>query len=301
MASPTLLEDLAAIRTRLRDRIDPKLATIVAASVLVHLGIAVWAWTGDVDTGQAYTPSVAQRFYQETIDVRIPDEPVSAVPGVAQPVSPRQVPAPIVKRVTIATKPQVAPDPERLAMLMTGEDSAANGAGEMRRRRPGGDLDKQIAELGTHPVTVGHPGIERPRIGTDQGPLVDVPTLEQAPPKVDRDPGRITVIPTKQPLTTTLTPELVIAKIQNLYIRGLQRCYQRGLVGDAMLAGRVSLAFTIDTAGHTSDTEASGLTDPIDSCIQNQVASWRFPVPRNAKTSQPIEMPFALVLALQSN
>jgi len=301
MASPALLEDLAAVRGRLRDRIDPRLATIIVGSLLAHFGIAVWAWTADVDTGVTLAPSVAQRFYQETIDVRLPEEPPTVgQPGVAAPVAPHQVPAPIVKRVAAVTPRIVEPmDPLRMASLLTGPETAPGGMSDMNRRRPGGDLEKQIAELDHSPITIGRRFTDlTPRLGTDRGPVVEVPPGDPIPAKQGRDPGRIAFAPSKHESGTTLSPDTIVDKIQHSYIVGLRRCYEHGLATEPDLRGKVSLGFTIDASGRTIDGSASGLNTEVDACIQKQVATWRFPVPHDARTHEPTEQPFALGLIL---
>jgi len=91
----------------------------------------------------------------------------------------------------------------------------------------------------------------------------------------------------------TPTINLVLARIQGSYLPGLQRCYvKHGLSHDPSLVAKVSLGFTVDDTGAATDNQARGATPEVDGCIRDQMAGWRFPVPKDS---------FHLSLALQPN
>ena len=83
----------ASVRGSLVDRVDRRLAVIVAGSLMFHLGIAGWAWMQDREKVAGSEGDVAQYDAPkyDVIDVTAPDEPLpvtSGEPGVAAPVKP---------------------------------------------------------------------------------------------------------------------------------------------------------------------------------------------------------------------
>ena len=59
------------------------------------------------------------------------------------------------------------------------------------------------------------------------------------------NPGRIIPGTVHTDETTTLTPDVIIARIKALYLAGLERCYRKALVADPSLTGKVALTFTV--------------------------------------------------------
>ncbi len=308
----------ASIRGSLGDRIDRRLAAIIGASVVLHLGLAVWAWNEDPETRSMLETPVAQTYRQEMLDVTIPDEPPTPAPtatpdsgpGAAAPVTPTQVSRPIVKRPTVGaiTKEpgMTEDDAQRFASILTGSEVGKTGANDLRNRQPGADLGKQIDAVGDRQVVVGgdQKGFrEGPRdhIGTDpKGPQIDAPTQVANTPKQGEEPkGRIQIkpLPPEGP-GTTLTVAMVLDKINTVYMPGLQRCYKKGLVGDAKLGGKVAMSFTVSERGQLDDGSARGVSTEVDSCIGSFMQSWRFAIPRD-KDGDPTDASFALTLALQ--
>lgn len=296
----------ASIRGTLADRIDRRLAAIIGASLLAHIGIAAYAWSTDVDTLPLGISPVAT-YQQDTIEITIPDEP-PAPPGAATPVTPAQTSAPIVRptHVTTSHPPSLRDDDAlRMASILTGGNETPRASGSMHDRQPGGDLDRQLDDARHHTITIGNTDHtsrtdNRTHVGTHTGnPLVDDPTLTRTQ-HVDQTPVHITFTQPKPDQTTTLTPDAVLAKIRDFYMSGLQRCYRRGLVDDATLSGKVSITFTVDSHGAVKDPEATGLTDKVDSCISDQMNAWRFAFPKD-KNGDPTDVTFHVALALQAS
>ena len=305
----------ASIRGSFSDRIDRRLAVIIGGSLLMHVGIATWAWATDRDTGSMFEPKLGE-LHQVTmpdiaLDLTTPQQPDPTAPGTATPVAPIQTPAPIVPRHAIHHDPtpsdpsRLRDDADRMAAILTGNDRGAHGPGEMAHRHPGADLDKQIEDVRDRHISIGDgkptsrdvPGFH---IGTDHGPAVDDPTLTLLSHRPeDQKDGRITLhpIPTHE-VVTTLTVDSVLAKISGAYMAGLQRCYKKGLVRDASLSGKVSLAFTVDETGHLAAKHASGVSTDVDGCIDAQMDSWRFSIPKD-KDGDPTDANFGLMLVLQ--
>jgi hypothetical protein len=92
---------------------------------------------------------------------------------------------------------------------------------------------------------------------------------------------------------------VVLEKIRTAYMSGLQRCYQKGLLHEEGLAGKVRLAFTVSERGQVAEPEASGLTPEVDACISGYMAGWRFGIPRD-RERKPTEASFTLSLVLRS-
>ena len=304
----------AAMRTTLADRIDRRLALFVGGSLLVHVGIAAYAWTTDVPTTPLGLSPVATAYHHDIIDVTVPDFDVplpapadsadAAKPAAATPAAPRQTSRPIV-RPTNVQRPASGDDAQRLASILTGADETSRGTGSMRERQPGADLGQQIDDARNRTITIGdgtHTSRtdDRARIGTNpDSPLVDVQTLTHTDrPDESTLRGRIQIGPVKPDDTTTLTPALVLDRINTVYMAGLQRCYKDGLKLDSTLAGRVAISFTVDTRGRLSETRAAGVSPGVDGCIGRQMANWRFPIPKDTD-GDPTEASFAVSLALQ--
>jgi hypothetical protein len=301
----------ASIRGTFSDRIDRRLAVIIGASLLAHIGIAAYAWSTDLETPPLGISTVAASYEQVT-DITIPDEaPQPAQPGTATPVAPVQTPAPIVRptHVTASHPPSLHDDDAlRMASILTGADETPRGPGAMHERQPGADLDKQLEDASHHHVAIGNTDHtsrtdDRAHIGvTSNNPIADDPTLTRTDPtyRTEDRTIRISLMKPKADQTSTLTPDLVLDKIQGAYMTGLQRCYRKGLVGDASLTGRVSISFTVDSHGALTDPEATGLTSQVDACISAQMQAWRFPFPRD-KDGEPTEASFHVALALQAS
>jgi hypothetical protein len=307
----------ASIRGTLLGRVDKRLAVIIGGSLAVHILIGAWAWATETETPPLFQSETVAMYRHDTMEVSLPDltpptvTPTEPGPGAATPVTPVQAPRPIVDRPRITTNPR--PDPgmspaeaARLASILTGSDPGRTGPGEMRNRQPGADLRQQIDDVGTRQITIGDDGKgfrkePGPRLGDGPGPIVDDPTpVSTQPIKTDNEvKGRITLrpLPPDGP-GTTLTVDMVVDKIQTVYMPNLQRCYRKGLLGDASLAGKIALSFTVTERGGLDDIEAHGVSSEVDACVSTAMSTWRFPIPKD-KDGDPTDQGFRLVLALQ--
>src|SRR5689334_10842398 len=93
-----------------------------------------------------------------------------------------------------------------------------------------------------------------------------------------------------------LTVDGMLAKINSTYMQGMQRCYVKALSQDASLEGQVTIVFTVNPWGRVSGT-AAGIAPKVDSCLTSQLASWRFPSPRDGK-DKPSSATFKINLNL---
>jgi hypothetical protein len=298
----------ASLRGSLADRIDRRLAIILGSSIVVHIGIAAWAWATDVENGSLGNPEVPLTYRQDTIDVTLPDltPPPPSEPGAATPVAPSQVPAPIVRPSHVVTPhaPTITEDDgARLAQILTNDDPSAHGPAGMHNRSPGADLDREIAEVRGKPVTIGDDrgfrNTGRTHLGTTTGPTVDAPgdVVRMQPHNEEKDQPRVWPGPVLTPIGTTLTPAMVLAKINGAYMPGLVRCYQLGLNRDQELKGKVAIAFTVNETGRVTEAAAHGVGSGVDECIQHLMTGWHFTSPKT-KSGEPTDANFEVSLQL---
>ena len=299
----------ASVRGTFADRIDRRLGVIVGASMLLHLGIASWAWLTERES-DSMAEEVAALYeapqYEviEMPDFELPTTPPSTEPGVAVPAKPSSQ-TPSTKPQPIDRMPEPV-DANAWAQMLTGNKPSRDGQAELPNRIPNVDLDKQIKKItdaGRTPTdptrTSRDPGLH---IGDGPpGPTIEQPGTIAQLPKEERKPiARITPVPMprrgpKDPLSINL----VLGRIQGAYMAGLQRCYvKHGLAHDASLVAKVTLRFTVDETGAAIDNKANGSNAEVDGCIRDQMAGWRFQVPKD-EDGDPTDAPFTLKLALQ--
>jgi hypothetical protein len=304
----------ASLRAR---PIDRRLALIIGASLVVHIGIAAWAWNNDIEQSVLGMRDVPQEFRQDTIDVQLPDftdhvDPTTTAthPAVAPPVAPQHH---IVQPArTLPSDPeQLARDASRMASILTGDDGThgTQNFGGMNHRQPGADLARQMDDAQHRVVTIGDNGHtsrvdDRARVGTGRDLAIEQPqALIPADSEHHDRVGTTRIV--IQPLpgigdTTTLTPQAVLDKIQTAYLAGLQRCYRLGQNEDAGLEGKISIEFSVDEHGRVADPAASGLTSTVDGCVQHFMSSWHFGIPKD-KAGDATDASFKIALVLKKS
>ena len=311
----------ASVRGTFADRFDPRLSVIMGTSIIVHFAIVIIALLADIDTDNG----IAERAYnltfkQDTYTVDLtPAKAAENGPGSAagsaaptpekkpdKPKAPEKGDSGKPKADTIALQEQEA---AKFADLLTGEGKNGTSEGDMSKRRPGAELGAQINEVresGTQVKVGGGAGRTSRgdgdvRVGTGHGPNIQGPggtesagggkTAEKGPS------GRISVADKQTFDESTLTPDIVMAKIQSAYMAGLKRCYREYLKKDASARGKVTLSLTINETGRTVKGAAKGFASEVDDCISNLMTGWRFPIPKD-KEGDPTEASFAITLQL---
>lgn len=306
----------ASVRGTLGDRVDRRLALIISGSILAHCAIATWAWVIDRegDTSSLFEPAVA--YEQSIYTITAPDfgEPEPGEPGAATPVAPDiQTPSTTPGRPSRPSpgRPSMPSesDAEYFAKILAGNGETGRSP-EMQGRRPGADLGTQIDHIRDTKGKIGTDGDGgfreqgEVRPGTSDGPRITGPDGVTEIKKDDKEQSttRIDIkIPKKgEKPDTTLTAEMVLQKIRINYMPGLQRCYKAGLASDGSLGGKIDIAFTVGENGAVQGPSANGLTNQVDACIAGQMASWRFPIPRD-KAGDPDEASFQVALVLRAN
>ena len=315
----------ASVRGTFADRFDPRLSVILGISIVAHFAVVILALVTDIETGnsmaeRAYNLTFKQDTYQ--VDLTQP-EPVKTT-DVGSAAGSAEVKKPDVKKPdskAIPAKPDdggrsaadtVAMQEEeakKFADLLTGEGADGTSEGDMSKRRPGADLGQQITDVKEGGKTVaigggagrGTRGDGDPRVGTGSGPKIAGPTGPESAgggKGVEKAPtGRINVSDKQSFDESTLTPDIVLSKIQSAYMAGLKRCYKTYLAKDASARGKVTLSLTINETGRTTSSGAKGFAGEVDSCIEGLMGSWRFPIPKD-KDGEPTEASFAITLQL---
>jgi len=313
----------ASVRGTFADRFDPRLSVILGASIIIHFAIVIIALTMDVPTGtgiadRAYNLTFTQEEYKVEIEQPKIEQPVQSTDAGSAEKKQEEKKVPVIKKPAEpagggrdkAADVQLQQEENARAMadLLTGEGADGTSEGDMSKRRPGADLGQQIADVreGGKTVSVGGGGGRGPRgegdarVGTGKGPGINGPggTETAGGPKQERAPtGRIQVADKQTFDESSLTPDIVLSKIQSAYMAGLKRCYKEHLKKDASARGKVTLSLTVNQTGRTVQGNAKGFAGEVDDCISGQMASWRFPIPKD-KDGEATEASFAITLQL---
>ena len=310
----------ASVRGTFADRFDPRLSVILGASIIIHFAIVIVALTIDVPTGggiadRAYNLTFNQEDYKVDLEqpkVQAPDQGQGSAEQKKEEKKPATAPAKKPdsggREDKEALQLQQEENARAMADLLTGEGDNGTSQGDMSHRRPGADLGQQIADVreGGKQVAIGGGGGRGPRgsgdprVGTGHGPAINGPggTETAGGPKTEHAPqGRIQVSEKQAFDESSLTPDIVLAKIQSAYMAGLKRCYKEHLKKDASARGKVVLTFTVNETGRTVKGSAHGFASEVDECITNQMGSWRFPVPKD-KDGEATDANFSIALQL---
>ncbi|MEJ7596879.1 MAG: hypothetical protein WKG01_03120 [Kofleriaceae bacterium] len=309
----------ASVRGTFADRFDPRLWVILGASIIAHFAIVVIAWFGDIEREGIAERAYDIAFKQDTVAIDltpvVPVEAGSAAGSAAK--EPGKEPDKGPSKPSSdssggrTNNDQVAmneDDAARYADLLVGEGEGTS-QGDMSKRRPGADLGDQINDVREGGKTVaigggagrGSRGDGDPRLGTGGGPKISGPGgIDSAGggKGAEKGPaGRISVSDKQSFDESTLTPDIVLAKIQSSYMAGLKRCYKTYLNKDGSARGKVTLSLTINETGRTVKGGAKGFANEVDTCIEGLMTSWRFPIPKD-KDGDPTEASFAITLQL---
>jgi hypothetical protein len=316
----------ASVRGSFADRFDPQLSVIMGASIIVHFAIVIVALVTDaeVDSGiteRAFNLTFSQEEYKVDLEqpkLEIPQQGEQQTGAETKGADKPAATVPTVKRPEGGggggrdSKTDVGLQQEEnaraMADLLTGEGTNGTSEGDMSKRRPGADLGTQIADVreGGKQVAVGGGAASGPRgtgearVGTGKGPAIEGPggTTTAGGAKEEKAPqGRINVSDKQTFDESTLTPDIVLSKIQSAYMAGLKRCYKEHLKKDASARGKVTLDLTVNETGRTVKGNAKGFASEVDACISGQMASWRFPIPKD-KDGDATEASFRIALQL---
>jgi hypothetical protein len=318
----------ASVRGTFADRFDPRLTVIMAICIIFNFSFVTYFYLQDLEEPD----SLAQKannlsFKQDTVELedKKPDpEPVketgsdgsaAAKPdkATAKPDTSKPTPKPTPtdgggRKDTDNVALKEAEEARAAADALTAFGPNGKSEGDMSSRRPGADLNQQIADVKDSGKTVkvggGTGGGSRnsgdPRVGTGNGPKLNGPngTETAGGPKGEKEPtGRISV--SSKPSTddeSSLTPDAVLKRIQS-YMPGITHCYKEYLKKEATARGKVQLTFTVNPSGRVVSPSASGFPGAeVNSCIQSLMGGWTFPIPK--ADGQPTSATFSIGLQL---
>jgi hypothetical protein len=313
----------ASVRGTFADRFEPQLVIIMGTSILLHFALVLLFLLGLLPepeehsiAAKAYNLVFQPEKYAVTLEEPKPAPDPNAGSGAGS--SDEKKP----EKVAVA-KPKndgggrdekkdvgmTQDDAEALANLMTGEGKNGTSEGDMSSRRPQGDLKGEIDAIKEGNKTVGVGGGANrgsrdgggPRVGTGSGPKIDGPggTESAGGGKLaEKGPqGRVSVSSKAGGDESSLTPDAVLNKILSAYMAGLKRCYKQYLNKEATARGAVALSFTVNETGRLVSGNAKGFASDVDTCIQGQMSTWRFAVPKD-KSGEPTDANFAITLQL---
>lgn len=177
----------------------------------------------------------------------------------------------------------------KIADLLTADSGTSQG--DMTKRRPGADLGSQIQDVREGGKSVAVRGGTGRQGNGDPGAVAGMGTGPSGPT------GRISMSSKKAVGDTTLTADLVLMKIQSVYMAGIRRCYKIHLTKDPAARGTMTLSVSVESTGRSVNPQAKSFASEIDACITGQMASWRFPVPKD-KDGEPTTASFEIGLQL---
>ncbi len=316
----------ASVRGTLADRIEPRLAIILACSVLAHFSVALWAYTMDqvverpadriarsFQVGQYEPPPKVEPVETESDEEGdAVDEP--AATDVPKPDRPR------INKEPVATddgggKDDGSPDDAAVAeaiqntaivAVLTGEDGKGGLFSEMSGTDQGASLDDSIAHAaGKATATAGKAGDRRQRgqnsgkLGTGKGERVDGPTgggPAGGGPKKEVKVSRVKLGSADDLSISDLDPNAVVKRIRGKYLAGIKRCHSKVLKIDPKAQGKVTIRFTVGPTGKVTKAKVKGFDPTVDSCIRSLASKWRFSAPKDEgkPTSASFEVPLLL-------
>jgi outer membrane biosynthesis protein TonB len=324
----------ASVRGTLADRVDPHLAVILAASVLLHFGVAVYAYTRD-QVVQSRIEKLHQQFQEEqyqqrtvTSTFQMPKAPAEEKAEETQEAKgeekqeekkPKSSGSSRPKRTESAEPEGGGGSPDDAAIreaiantaflkIATGGAGAGGRYSEMNNIDQGAELNAAIENIKNSGATVssaGGAGSRRTRgpgsgeIGTGKGPGVGGPAAGGSIEGKAEETiaSRASLDPVDALDETTLDPSEVAKRIQTRYILGIKRCHQNALKRDPKASGRVELEFTVGPSGQVTKAEVKGFDPEVDSCIKGLTRTWRFGVPKDdsgAATTASFVIPLVL-------
>jgi outer membrane biosynthesis protein TonB len=323
----------ASVRGTITDRIDPRLAVILAISIIFHATALVYAWYFDREaTGLRSARLFNETFQRPTVsaeELLIPTEKTGEEPTEAAKV-PEKGPEKKPEKAATAKTPDKKPDTGgggrsesdkvaleedagRIADSLFGEDESedAEGRGDIRNRNPGSALGDQIEDVKKSGEKVGVGGGSgrgtrgdgEARTGTGKGPDTSgAPgdTTSAGTKGTENIPrSRISAGGKEGFDDTDLTPDEVVRIIMSKYKSGLERCHKELLKRDPSAGGKVTLEFTVAESGKATNAKVKGFDPEVETCIKGKVAGWLFPKPKDSD-GEPTTASFKITLALQA-
>jgi hypothetical protein len=312
----------ASVRGTLADRIDPLLAVILAISILLHFGVALYALQYD-RTVYSTTENLYRQFQEDTfkdkvIATTVEVKPTGTAEVAKEPAGNQTDNKPSGGR---SRKPgdsggddQGAPDDaaiseaiqnSALISAITGDEGAGSRYSAMNETDQGAGLDKALEDAKGRDIgSIGEGGGRRTRgpdtgkigAGRGGGEIKGPGRGTEVGQKVEEKVSRAT-FDVEDISETTLDPDSVAKIIRSRYLQGIKRCHQRLLKQDPSAGGRVNLRFTVGPTGGVTRSEVKGFDASVDACIKDLAIKWRFGAPKDDEgkpTSADFQIPLVL-------
>lgn len=315
----------ASVRGTLADRIEPRLAIILACSVLAHFSLALWAYTRD-QVVERPVDKIARSFQVGQYEPPPPVEPIEAEETdegeEAEEAGAAETPKPDKPRTKEPAtsdnggsndENEGSPDDAAVAeaiqntaivAVLTGEDGKGGLFSEMSGTDQGASLDDSIAHAaGKATATTGSGGDRRQRgqnsgkLGTGKGEKVGGPTEGGGVgPKTEEKVSRVKLGSAADLSLSDLDPDAVVKRIRGKYLAGIKRCHSKELKVDPKAEGKVTIRFTVGPTGRVTKATVKGFSPTVDTCITSLASQWRFSAPKDdgKPTSADFEVPLLL-------
>ncbi len=314
-----------SVQRSLVNRIEPKLALILACSVLVHFSVALFAYTRDQILERpadriAHSYQVGQYVLPEEPEPIEPEVTTENENAVGASTTSTEKPQPIrqtkernrrapeqtgdtdISTATAEAGVEEIIEKTALISVLSGDAGKDGLFQAMNNTDQGTSLDKSLEHIkGARTATLGVKNEARQRkqkefeLGTGQETDVDGPgPADTLVPKGEESHPRFDPI---NPLTISdLDPIYIIKRIRSRYLPGIKRCHQRVLKHDPQAQGKVDIRMTVGPTGRVTKAKAKGFNADVDSCIAGQASKWRFKAPTDegARTSADFEIPLIL-------
>jgi hypothetical protein len=108
--------------------------------------------------------------------------------------------------------------------------------------------------------------------------------------------GKIAIVGRQAYDDTTLSVDMINAKVNSVYMTGLKRCYNERLKRSPNARGRMVLRFSVTDRGHMDRVETHGFDTDLDECVRGAAQHWTFAIPKD-KTDKAVQASFAFDLA----
>ncbi len=320
----------ASVRGTLADRIDPRLAIILAVSILVHFGIGIMAFNHDKTVDRR-----AERLQREfRADVYTPPEEIEVIQDTTATADTTDTGSASEKPTKVATNTgndKPAKDNTDTGDSGTPDDAAINeaiansalmavlggGEGADGRYAKGEDIDEgaglgagidNIKKTGKEVSGRGGSGGGRTRgpnsgkIGSDVGGGKIGGAKGgggSGPAKEEKIKSRASLSPIADLSDGELDPSAVFRKIKSSYLRGIRACHERALKTNPKIGGRVNLRFTVGPTGRLTRKSAKGFDSTVDACIKGLMGRWRFGAPKD-EDGKPASASFSIPVVLKA-
>jgi hypothetical protein len=118
--------------------------------------------------------------------------------------------------------------------------------------------------------------------------------------KTDRSPARarLSALPGKIDVAEAargLEIDDVLAKVNGVYMAGLQRCYRKSVAADPFMSNKVNLELKVSAEGRVISAMRGG---GMERCLSTLMSHWRFGIALD-DTGTPTEASFKISLVLR--